>query len=93
MPIWLMILIGYLLGSVPTAYIAGRIVAGQDIKRLGDRNAGAANAYRQLGSNVGILVGIIDAAKGVLVILIAQAANMSQIVVLFAGAAAVIGHN
>jgi glycerol-3-phosphate acyltransferase PlsY len=92
-PVWLIILIGYLLGAVPTAYIAGRIVAGSDIRRLGDRNAGAANAYRELGPKAGVLVGVIDAAKGVLVILIAQAANMSQIVVLFTGAAAIIGHN
>lgn len=93
MPIWLMILIGYLLGAVPTAYIAGRIVASRDIRRLGDQNVGAANAYRELNPKAGVLVGIIDAAKGVLVILIAQAANMSQVVVLFTGAAAVIGHN
>lgn len=93
MPIWLMILIGYLLGAVPTAYIAGRIVSSRDIRRLGDQNVGAANAYRELNPKAGVLVGIIDAAKGVLVILIAQAANMSQVVVLFTGAAAVIGHN
>jgi glycerol-3-phosphate acyltransferase PlsY len=93
MPVWLIVLIGYLLGAVPTAYIAGRIVAGKDIRRMGDENAGAANAYRELSSKAGVLVGVIDTAKGALVILIAQAANMSQIVVLFTGAAAVIGHN
>jgi glycerol-3-phosphate acyltransferase PlsY len=93
MPIWSIIIIGYLLGALPTAYIAGRIVAGRDIRRMGDENAGAANAYRELGPKAGIIVGIIDAAKGALVIFIAQVANMSQIVVLFTGAAAVIGHN
>jgi glycerol-3-phosphate acyltransferase PlsY len=93
MPVWLMILVGYLLGSVPTAYLAGRFVKGSDIRQMGDENAGAANAYRELGPAAGILVGVIDAAKGAAVILIAQAANMSQVVVLFTGAAAVIGHN
>jgi glycerol-3-phosphate acyltransferase PlsY len=88
-----MILVGYLLGSVPTAYLAGRFVKGSDIRQMGDENAGAANAYRELGPAAGILVGVIDAAKGAAVILIAQAANMSQVVVLFTGAAAVIGHN
>jgi glycerol-3-phosphate acyltransferase PlsY len=90
---WLIIIISYLLGSIPTAYLLGRVVAGGDIRRIGDENAGAANAYRELGSRVGIIVGVIDAAKGSLVILIAQAANMSQFIVLFAGVVAVAGHN
>jgi glycerol-3-phosphate acyltransferase PlsY len=93
MPVWLIIVIGYLLGAVPTAYIAGRIVMGNDIRQMGDENAGAANAYRELNPKAGVIVGIIDAAKGALVIIIAQAANMSQMVVLITGAAAVIGHN
>ena len=93
MPPWLVILIGYLLGSLPTAYFTGRILRGRDIRHMGDENAGAANAYRELGSRAGVLVGVIDAAKGAAVIFIAQAANMSQAVVLFTGLAAVIGHN
>ena len=93
MPLWLVIVIGYVLGAIPTAYIIGRIMAGKDIRRLGDENAGAANAYRELNPKAGVIVGIIDAAKGALVIIIAQAANMSQMVVLITGAAAVIGHN
>ena len=88
-----MIIIGYLLGSVPTAYIAGRILKGGDIRHLGDENAGAANAFRVLGHKAGVLVGFIDAGKGALAVLIAQTSDMSQTVVMFTGAAAVIGHN
>jgi glycerol-3-phosphate acyltransferase PlsY len=91
--VWLVIIIGYVFGSLPTAYLIGRFLKGKDIRQIGDENAGAANAYRELGPAAGILVGIVDAAKGAAVVLIAQAANMSQVVVLFAGAAAVIGHN
>jgi glycerol-3-phosphate acyltransferase PlsY len=54
---------------------------------------GAANVFRTLGRKAGVMVGVIDAGKGVLAVLIAQATNMSQIVIMFAGAAAVIGHN
>jgi len=90
---WLIIVLGYLLGSLPTAYIAGRILKGKDIRQMGDENMGAANAFRELSRKAGILVGIIDAGKGALAIIIAQATNMSQIVVIFTGAAAVIGHN
>lgn len=90
---WLIVILGYFLGAIPTGYIVGRILKGADIRQIGDENMGAANAYRELGSKAGIIVGIIDAAKGALVIIIAQAANMSQITVLLAGTAAVIGHN
>ena len=90
---WLIVILGYLLGSIPTGYIAGRIFKKVDIRRVGDGNMGAQNAFRQLGAKTGVAVGLIDAAKGALAILIAQAANLPQIAVLLAGAAAVIGHN
>jgi len=90
---WLMVILGYLLGSIPTAHIAGRIFKKVDIRRVGDGNVGAQNAFRQLGAKIGIAVGLIDAGKGALAILIAQAVNLPQIAVLLAGAAAVIGHN
>lgn len=90
---WLVILVGYILGSIPTAYIAGRTLKGEDIRRMGDENSGAANAYRELGGKVGITVGIIDAAKGFLAVLIAQVSGVSQGIVLITGVAAVIGHN
>ena len=90
---WLIVLLGYMLGSIPTAYIAGRLLKGVDIRRVGDENMGAANAFHQLGARVGVAVGIIDAGKGVLAILIAQAASLPQVAVLFTGAAAVAGHN
>jgi glycerol-3-phosphate acyltransferase PlsY len=90
---WLIVILGYLIGSIPTAYIVGYIAKGDDIRQMGDENVGAANAFRELSHRAGIIVGIIDAVKGALVIIIAQAANMSQVVVMLAGAAAVFGHN
>jgi glycerol-3-phosphate acyltransferase PlsY len=90
---WLVIITGYILGSIPTAYFAGRFLKAKDIRQMGDENAGAANVYRELGPVAGVMVGVIDAAKGAVVILIAQAANMPQAVVLISGAAAVVGHN
>ncbi len=90
---WLIVILGYLLGSIPTAYIAGRLLKGKDIRQMGDSNVGAANAFRQLGANVGIGVFWVDAGKGALAILVAQTINAPQPVVLLTGAAAVIGHN
>ena len=85
--------LGYLLGSLPTAYIVGRITRDRDIRELGDGNMGAQNAYRQLGAGAGITVFLIDVAKGAIAILLAQRVGLSEFAVLSTGVAAVIGHN
>ena len=90
---WLIILVGYFLGSVPTAYIASRLLKGRDIRQMGDGNMGARNAYLQLGAKTGTSIFFVDAGKGALAILIAQAASLPQVAVLLTGAAAVVGHN
>jgi len=92
MPLFFIVL-SYLLGSIPTAYIAGRMLKGRDIRQMGDGNMGAQNAFRQLGARAGITVGIIDAAKGALAVLIAQSASLPLPLVMLTGAAAICGHN
>ena len=64
-------LCGYLLGSVPTAYLAVRWVTGGavDIRQAGDGNAGANNVNRVCGRRWAILVGAADIAKGVAAVL------------------------
>ena len=91
--VWLIILLSYFLGAIPTGYIAGQLFRGKDIRQLDNGNVGAANAFRQLGAKIGIAVFFIDAGKGALAILIAQTANLPLAAVLFTGVAAVIGHN
>jgi len=87
------IIIGYLLGSIPTAYIVSRMRKGVDIRNVGSRNMGAANVMRQIGAHEGVLVGIVDVAKGAGAILIARALNVSEFWVFGAGFAALVGHN
>ncbi len=89
----LSIIIGYLLGSIPTAYIVSRIRKGIDIRNIGSRNMGGANVMREIGAREGVLVGLIDIAKGAGAILIAQALNISELWVFGAGFAALVGHN
>jgi len=93
MPWVIIITLAYFLGSLPAAYIAGYLFRGIDIRHVGDGNMGAANAYRELGAGIGIIVGLIDAGKGALAVLIAQSVQLPQLAVLTAGFAAVIGHN
>jgi glycerol-3-phosphate acyltransferase PlsY len=89
----LSIIIGYLLGSVPTAYIVSRIRKGVDIRNIGSRNMGGANVMREIGAREGVFVGLIDIAKGAGAIIIAQALNISELWVFGAGLAALVGHN
>ena len=59
------ILLSYLVGSIPTAYIFGKIAKGIDIRKYGSGNVGATNAFRVLGKRMGISVLALDALKGV----------------------------
>lgn len=63
------LLVAYLLGSIPAAYIAGRI-AGVDLRQHGSGNLGATNVYRVLGAKVAVCVFLFDAAKGALPVLL-----------------------
>jgi glycerol-3-phosphate acyltransferase PlsY len=64
-------LLCYLVGSVPSGYIAGRI-AGVDITKVGSGNIGATNVTRSLGKKFGYPVFIADFSKGVISVLIAS---------------------
>ena len=90
---WLTIIIGYLIGAIPTAYLAGRWLRRKDIRELGDGNMGAQNAFREFGPATGIAVGLLDACKGALSILIPRAFNAPLPIVMASGAACIIGHN
>jgi len=60
-------LLGYLLGSIPAGYLAGRI-AGIDIRKVGSGNIGATNVTRRLGRRYGYFVFVVDLAKGTLAV-------------------------
>ncbi len=87
------IVIAYLLGSIPFAYIAGRLVKGIDIRQVGGGNIGAVNTLREVGLVPGLLVLVADIAKGSLAVIIALRLDLSLILVFAAGFAAVVGHN
>lgn len=61
----LLLLIAYLLGSIPTGYLAGRLLKGIDIREQGSGSTGATNVLRTLGKGPATLVLLIDALKGV----------------------------
>jgi len=94
--------IGYLCGSLPTGYIAGRL-KGLDLRKVGSGNIGATNAIRNLGTVIGILVLLIDVIKGLIPCILFPELIMklfpdryipqSEYLSLTLGVAAILGHN
>ena len=83
----------YLLGAMPTSYLAGRLFRGIDLREHGSRNLGATNLYRVLGWRFAIPVGLLDAAKGLIPVLIfAPRVSSSELFALVCGLTAVLGH-
>jgi acyl phosphate:glycerol-3-phosphate acyltransferase len=63
-----LIIVAYLLGSIPTGYLAGKYLRGIDIREHGSGSTGATNTLRILGKGAGILVLAIDMLKGALAV-------------------------
>ena len=82
----------YLMGSIPTAYLVGRLRKGIDIRELGTRNMGAMNVFYTVGVPYGVLVLAVDIAKGAGAVLLARALETPFEVELIAGGISVIGH-
>jgi acyl phosphate:glycerol-3-phosphate acyltransferase len=92
--ILIVIIIGYFLGSIPTAYIATRLKTGKDIRKLGGGNVGGLNTLKEVGLIPAIIVTFIDIGKGAAVVAIAHwGLNLDKPYVLIAAIAAVIGHD
>jgi len=98
----LAIICAYLIGSLPTAYLVGRFRQGIDIRNVGTRNMGAMNVFYTMGVACGLVVLLVDIAKGVAAVLLARWLGILfdveliiagvAVVELIAGGVAVIGH-
>ncbi len=66
MQVFLLIVIAYFIGSIPTAVWVSKIFFGVDIREYGSGNAGATNTYRVLGAQWGTFVMVVDMLKGVI---------------------------
>ena len=82
---------GYIVGSVPFAHLFARR-RGIDLREVGSGNVGAANVLRTSGARQGVLVMCLDAAKGAIAVLVADALTSGPATPVAAGLAAVIGH-
>jgi glycerol-3-phosphate acyltransferase PlsY len=85
----------YLIGAIPTSWIAGRLGAGIDLRQHGSRNLGATNLYRVLGWRYAIPVALFDIAKGTVPVLALPGLvgpAPAPWVPLAVGGAAIVGH-
>lgn len=87
------IISAYILGSIPTAYIVGRIRKKTDIRQVGTRNMGAMNVFYEVGFLWGVVVLVGDVGKGVASMAIAEALGVHEYIYLLAGLVAVLGHS
>ncbi|MDN5347634.1 MAG: acyl phosphate:glycerol-3-phosphate acyltransferase [Clostridia bacterium] len=90
---WLIfMLLSYLLGSLPTAYLVGKYIGGFDIRRRGSGNVGATNAFRTMGPAPGLAVLLVDVFKGLIPVLVGKALGGPGMAA-WGGLAAMAGHN
>ncbi|MCH6265066.1 MULTISPECIES: glycerol-3-phosphate 1-O-acyltransferase PlsY [Neobacillus] len=88
---WWLLLASYIIGSIPTALIIGRLVYGIDIRDHGSKNPGATNTLRVLGKKSAAFVLVIDLAKGALAAALPYFFQLDAEPLYF-GLAAVVGH-
>jgi len=90
------LILSYLVGSIPWSLLAARLLGGVDLRRVGSGNLGATNVFRALGAWTALAVLALDAAKGVVAVLLiarlAPAALGAGGVATLCGLAAILGH-
>ncbi len=87
------VIVAYLLGSIPSAYIVARLATGKDIRQLGGGNVGARNIFHEVGLWAALIVGVFDVGKGAAAVAIASLLLDAPVFfVLAAGVAVVAGH-
>ena len=102
MKTFILIVIAYILGSIPNALWIGKVFRGIDIREHGSKNTGSTNAARVLGAKLGILTLILDISKGAIPVtlsffmkadLLENMTGISSLDPIMVGIFAIIGHS
>jgi glycerol-3-phosphate acyltransferase PlsY len=86
------IVIAYLCGSIPFAYIIERVVKKVDLRSVGSRNIGATNVFRTAGVGAGIITAVADILKGFVPVYFATLIDSSIFYLIVVGSCAILGH-
>ena len=81
----------YLLGSIPTGYVLGKL-SGVDVRQIGSGNVGATNVARAVGKWQGVATLLADAAKGMMPVAIGLRMNLQPVAIAAIASAAFLGH-
>lgn len=93
MQVYSILIIAFLLGTLPTAYLFGLLFKKTDIRKAGSGNVGGMNIYRVAGLLPGLLTVLIDTGKGYMAVYIATVFSGELPIVLISGILVVLGHN
>lgn len=88
----IVVLVGYLIGSIPFALILARRWGATDLRGVGSGNIGAANVMRASGVTAGVLVAALDISKGAASVWLAEQMSADLRAPALAGVAAIVGH-
>jgi glycerol-3-phosphate acyltransferase PlsY len=86
----LVIAASYIIGSIPVAYLAGRIVRGVDIRHVGSGNTGASNVWQSVSKPLVVPVGVAQIGQGLAAVLLAKAAGQGEGVQAACGVAVIV---
>ena len=88
----LSLLIGYIMGSFPSGYLAGRLISNIDLREIGSGSTGATNVLRHVGKTPALVVFLLDVGKGIGAILIARTLQLDEAWQIIVGVASLSGH-
>ena len=86
-----LLLVGYLIGSIPTGVLMAKLTGGVDPRQVGSGRTGGTNALRAMGWTRGLAVALFDGCKGAVPVLIAKYVEAPDVVLALTGVAAVVG--
>lgn len=93
MTLAVVLVMAYLLGSIPTSYLVVYPLTGRDIRTMGSGNPGTMNVLDTLGWGAALLVGLVDVGKGAAAVSIARLSGLSEVEAIMAALCAVAGHD
>lgn len=85
--------IAYLVGSIPSGLILGKLFWHTDLRKYGSHNIGATNAWRTLGKVPGIIVFLVDSLKGQAGVLLGLSLVGTPLAAVIGGLLAIVGHS
>src|SRR6188508_2779161 len=87
------VVVAYLIGGIPFGVVVARVSGGPDPRTVGSGRTGGANTMRAIGPKLALVAGLLDAAKGAVVVLIAIALGGGLLIQILAALAAILGHS